>query len=126
MEVAETSAASDSVRSMSDNEKAEAKPDHEPPAGAEITATWTGGATPLDYTASAKWLVLRKKEKPAAPRAERIVVARLQRPRVRRSDRHRVQPRHREREVGRRQGQEGRLSRSQGVFRVQARPRVVV
>jgi len=66
MEVAETSAASDSVRSMSDNEKAEAKPDHEPPAGAEITATWTGGATPLDYTASAKWLVLRKKEKPAA------------------------------------------------------------
>ena len=32
----------------------------------ETTATWTGGATPIDYTATAKWLVLRKKEKPAA------------------------------------------------------------
>jgi len=51
---------------MSDDEKTEAKPDHEPPAGAETTATWTGGAAPIDYTASAKWLVLRKKEKPAA------------------------------------------------------------
>jgi carboxypeptidase C (cathepsin A) len=43
-----------------------AKADHEPPAGAETTAKWTGGGKPLDYTASAKWLVLRKKEKPAA------------------------------------------------------------
>jgi carboxypeptidase C (cathepsin A) len=43
-----------------------AKGDHKPPAGAETTATWTGGGTPIDYTASAKWLVLRKKEKPAA------------------------------------------------------------
>jgi len=43
-----------------------AKPDHEPPAGAETTARWTGGAKPLDYTATAKWLVLRKKEKPSA------------------------------------------------------------
>jgi hypothetical protein len=51
---------------MSDDEKSEAKPDHEPPAGAETTATWTGGDAPIDYTASAKWLVLRKKEKPAA------------------------------------------------------------
>jgi len=51
---------------MSEDEKNEAKPDHEPPAGAETTATWTGGAAPIDYTASAKWLVLRKKEKPAA------------------------------------------------------------
>ncbi|MGH3137104.1 MAG: S10 family peptidase [Gaiellaceae bacterium] len=51
---------------MSDDEKREDKPDHEPPAGAETTATWTGGAKPLDYTATAKWLVLRKKEKPAA------------------------------------------------------------
>ncbi len=51
---------------MSDDEKTEAKPDHEPPAGAETTATWTGGTAPIDYTASAKWLVLRKKEKPAA------------------------------------------------------------
>ena len=51
---------------MSDDEKREDKPAHEPPAGAETTATWTGGATPIDYTATAKWLVLRKKEKPAA------------------------------------------------------------
>jgi carboxypeptidase C (cathepsin A) len=42
------------------------KPDHEPPAGAETTATWSGGPAPLEYTATAKWLVLRKKEKPAA------------------------------------------------------------
>ena len=60
---------------MSDEEKAkekasekdtEAKRDHEPPAGAEVTATWTGGREPIDYTATAKWVVLRKKEKPAA------------------------------------------------------------
>jgi carboxypeptidase C (cathepsin A) len=43
-----------------------AKPDHEPPAAAETSATWTGGAAPIDYTARASWLVLRKKEKPAA------------------------------------------------------------
>jgi carboxypeptidase C (cathepsin A) len=42
------------------------KPDHEPPAGAETTGRWTGGGAPLDYTATAKWLVLRKKEKPVA------------------------------------------------------------
>ena len=42
------------------------KKDHEPPRGAETTATWTGGASPIDYTATGKWLVLRKKEKPAA------------------------------------------------------------
>src|ERR687896_1530327 len=41
-------------------------PDHEPPKGAETSASWTGGASPLDYTATAKWFVLRKKEKPAA------------------------------------------------------------
>jgi len=52
---------------MSDDEKNDKpKLDHEPPVGAETTDTWTGGATPIDYTASAKWLVLRKKEKPAA------------------------------------------------------------
>jgi len=39
---------------------------YEPPAGAETSATWTGGATPLEYTASARWIVLHKKEKPAA------------------------------------------------------------
>ena len=49
-----------------DDEKRAAQVDHKPPTGAETTATWTGGGTPIDYTASAKWLVLRKKEKPAA------------------------------------------------------------
>jgi carboxypeptidase C (cathepsin A) len=51
---------------VADDEKIQAKPDHEPPPGAVTTARWTGGAKPLDYTATAKWLVLRKKEKPAA------------------------------------------------------------
>jgi carboxypeptidase C (cathepsin A) len=51
---------------MTDDARKEAKPDHEPPAEAETAGTWTGGGAPIDYTASAKWLVLRKKEKPAA------------------------------------------------------------
>jgi carboxypeptidase C (cathepsin A) len=52
---------------LADDEKpAETKPDHEPPPGAETTAQWTGAQTPLEYTATAKWLVLRKKEKPSA------------------------------------------------------------
>jgi len=51
---------------VTDDEQTQAKPDHEPPQGAETTARWTGGAKPLDYTATAKWLVLRKKEKPSA------------------------------------------------------------
>jgi carboxypeptidase C (cathepsin A) len=51
---------------VADDEQTEAKKDHEPPAGAETTARWTGGTKPLGYTATAKWLVLRKKEKPAA------------------------------------------------------------
>jgi carboxypeptidase C (cathepsin A) len=42
------------------------KPDHQPPSGAETTGTWTGGTTPIEYTATGKWIVLRKKEKPAA------------------------------------------------------------
>jgi len=49
-----------------DEDQNKAKPDHEPPAGAETSARWTGGAKPLGYTATAKWLVLRKKEKPSA------------------------------------------------------------
>jgi carboxypeptidase C (cathepsin A) len=50
-----------------DEQAAEAKKkDHEPPPGAETTARWTGGAKPLGYTATAKWVVLRKKEKPSA------------------------------------------------------------
>jgi carboxypeptidase C (cathepsin A) len=51
---------------VADDEQTQAKPDHEPPPGAETTARWTGGAKPLGYTATAKWLVLRKKEKPSA------------------------------------------------------------
>jgi carboxypeptidase C (cathepsin A) len=52
---------------VADNEPTtEVKKDHEPPAGAEISARWTGGAKPLGYTATAKWFVLRKKEKPSA------------------------------------------------------------
>lgn len=47
-------------------EKAAAKEGHEPPAGAETTATWTAGGVSIDYTASAGWIVLRKQEKPAA------------------------------------------------------------
>jgi carboxypeptidase C (cathepsin A) len=43
-----------------------ARAEHQPPAGAEATATWNGGAGPIDYTASAGWIVLRKKDKPAA------------------------------------------------------------
>jgi len=49
-----------------DEAKPEAKPDHEPPKGAELSATWKRGRKRIDYDASAKWLVLRKKEKPAA------------------------------------------------------------
>jgi carboxypeptidase C (cathepsin A) len=51
---------------MAEEEQDQAKPDHEPPAGAETSARWSGGAKPLDYRATAKWLVLRKKEKPSA------------------------------------------------------------
>jgi len=51
---------------VADEEQTKPKPDYEPPAGAETTTQWTGGAKPLDYTATAKWLVLRKKEKPSA------------------------------------------------------------
>jgi carboxypeptidase C (cathepsin A) len=54
---------------MSDDtktEKEEKKPDHEPPVGAETTATWGRGRKTIQYKATAKWTVLRKKEKPAA------------------------------------------------------------
>jgi carboxypeptidase C (cathepsin A) len=51
---------------VADEEQAKKKPDHEPPPGAETSARWTGGKKPIDYTATAKWLVLRKKEKPSA------------------------------------------------------------
>jgi carboxypeptidase C (cathepsin A) len=42
------------------------KADYAAPTGAETTAVWTAAGTSIDYRASAKWIVLRKKEKPAA------------------------------------------------------------
>jgi len=48
------------------DEKGPATAAYEPPAGAETTATWTAGGVSIDYTASGNWIVLRKKEKPAA------------------------------------------------------------
>jgi carboxypeptidase C (cathepsin A) len=48
------------------NDKSDRKPDYEPPHGAEKTATWGTGDQTIEYTASAKWIVLRKKEKPSA------------------------------------------------------------
>jgi carboxypeptidase C (cathepsin A) len=48
------------------SKKDDKKADHEPPAGAETTATWHRGRRAIQYTATAKWIVLRKKEKPAA------------------------------------------------------------
>ncbi len=55
---------------MADERRSDEKPaekaDHEPPAGAETTAAWTAGGVSIHYTASAQWIVLRKKEKPAA------------------------------------------------------------
>ncbi|HEX4745848.1 MAG TPA: hypothetical protein VFU99_03100 [Gaiellaceae bacterium] len=47
-------------------EKDEKKPDHEPPAGAETSGSWGRGRKAVGYTATARWTVLRKKEKPAA------------------------------------------------------------
>src|SRR3954467_3142504 len=47
---------------MSEDESADTKPDHEPPRGAASTGTWHD----IAYTATAKWHVLRKKEKPSA------------------------------------------------------------
>src|SRR4249919_140543 len=55
---------------MSDDQNSDQKPEqkreHEPPAGAETTATWGRGRKAIPYTATAKWIVLRKKEKPSA------------------------------------------------------------
>src|SRR3954451_24046804 len=47
---------------MSEDERADTKLDHEPPRGAASTGTWND----ISYAATAKWLVLRKKEKPSA------------------------------------------------------------
>jgi carboxypeptidase C (cathepsin A) len=46
---------------MSDTEK-KSTSDYEPPAGVSKRESWNG----VDYSATAKWIVLRKKEKPAA------------------------------------------------------------
>jgi carboxypeptidase C (cathepsin A) len=56
---------------MSDDQKnakstEDTKRDHEPPKGAETTGAWGRGRKRVQYTATAKWTVLRKKEKPAA------------------------------------------------------------
>ncbi len=55
---------------MSDDEtkdkKASEKPAYEPPAGADTTATWSVQDVSIEYTATAKWIALRKKEKPSA------------------------------------------------------------
>ncbi len=60
----------DSVCGMADestnDEKAGAKADHEPPLGAQTRSTWTAADVSIDYTASAKWIVLRTREEPAA------------------------------------------------------------
>ena len=48
------------------NETTEQKKDHEPPKGAETSASWGRGRKAIAYTATGKWTVLRKKEKPAA------------------------------------------------------------
>jgi carboxypeptidase C (cathepsin A) len=47
---------------MSEDERADPKLDHEPPRGAASAGTWND----ISYAATAKWLVLRKKEKPSA------------------------------------------------------------
>ena len=64
----------------------------------------------------------------AAARAERGVLARLRRPRVRRPGRNGIQPRDRGRQEGRRgEGrQEERRDRPDGVLRAEARPRVAL
>jgi carboxypeptidase C (cathepsin A) len=48
------------------NERKPAAAEHQPPAGAQATASWTGGSLSIEYIASAGWTVLRKQEKPAA------------------------------------------------------------
>jgi carboxypeptidase C (cathepsin A) len=51
---------------MADADKDDKKPEYEPPKGAETAATWEGERASIDYRATAQWIVLRKKEKPAA------------------------------------------------------------
>jgi carboxypeptidase C (cathepsin A) len=51
---------------MSDETVPSEKADHEPPPGNESEGRWPGPSGPVGYRASARWLVLRRKEKPAA------------------------------------------------------------
>src|SRR6478735_6098902 len=44
----------------------QAPKEYEAPKGAKTAGTWNGGRKPLDYKATAKFYVLRKKEKPSA------------------------------------------------------------
>jgi carboxypeptidase C (cathepsin A) len=48
------------------NDTEQKQPDYEPPKSAETTGRWSAGETSLDYRATAEWIVLRKKDKPAA------------------------------------------------------------
>jgi carboxypeptidase C (cathepsin A) len=48
------------------DDKDGSKHDYEPPAGAETTSSWAASGMSIEYTATANWTVLRKKEKPAA------------------------------------------------------------
>ncbi len=48
------------------DEKSASKASYEPPAGAKKAATWTAAGVSIDYTASGEWIILRKKDKPAA------------------------------------------------------------
>jgi carboxypeptidase C (cathepsin A) len=54
----------DATNSKDDN--AGAKADHTAPEGAQTTGTWTRDGVSIDYTATAQWTVLRKKERAAA------------------------------------------------------------
>ena len=51
---------------MSEETAPKEKADHEPPPGSETQGRWPGPSGPVEYTALARWLVLRREEKPAA------------------------------------------------------------
>jgi carboxypeptidase C (cathepsin A) len=47
-------------------DNAGARPEHQAPAGANTPGRWAHAGASIDYTATAQWIVLRKKERPAA------------------------------------------------------------
>ncbi len=51
---------------MTDDTGSAEKADHQPPEGTDTEGRWPGPAGPVEYSAHARWLVLRRKEKPAA------------------------------------------------------------